>query len=146
MKRLLLILALVLAPAALFAQVADRDVLLTPDGTLYTIESKSAVEGDSNRSLQLTIAQGNKSTVTTTIPESLTGTNWRPALTYESDSKAVFVFWIGQVNGMSSRLLFTSYRDGKWSPAVSIDDQQYTYRYNLRIAITRHVSTLQPDG
>ena len=75
-----------------------------------------------------------------------TGTNWRPALTYESDSKAVFVFWIGQVNGMSSRLLFTSYRDGKWAPAVSIDDQQYTYRYNLRIAITRHVSTLQPDG
>ena len=40
MKRLLLILALVLAPAALFAQVVDRDVLLTPDGTLYTIESK----------------------------------------------------------------------------------------------------------
>ena len=46
MKRLLLILALVLAPAALFAQVADRDVLLTPDGTLYTIESKSAIEGE----------------------------------------------------------------------------------------------------
>ena len=80
MKRLLLILALVLAPAALFAQVVDRDVLLTPDGTLYTIESKSAIEGDSNRSLQLTIAQGSKSTVTT-IPETLTGTNWRPALT-----------------------------------------------------------------
>ncbi|HYU25885.1 MAG TPA: hypothetical protein VEO74_11820 [Thermoanaerobaculia bacterium] len=145
MKRLLLILALVLAPAALFAQVADSDVLLAPDGTLYTIESKAAIEGDSNRSLQLTITQGNKSTVTT-IPESLTGTNWRPALTYESDSKAVFVFWIGQVNGMSSKLLFASYLDGKWSPAVSIDDQPYTYRYNLRIAITRHVSTLQPDG
>jgi hypothetical protein len=145
MKRLLLILALVLAPAALFAQIADRDVLLTPDGTLYTIESKAAIEGDSNRSLQLTITQGNKSTVTT-IPETLTGTNWRPALTYESDSKAVFVFWIGQVNGMSSKLLFASYREGTWSPAVSIDDQPYTYRYNLRIAITRHVSTLQADG
>jgi len=145
MKRLLLILALVLAPAALFAQVADSDVLLAPDGTLYTIESKAAIEGDSNRSLQLTITQGNKSTVTT-IPESLTGTNWRPALTYESDSKAVFVFWIGQVNGMSSKLLFASYLNGKWSPSVSIEDQPYTYRYNLRIAITRHVSTLQPDG
>jgi len=144
MKRLLLILALVLVPAALFAQ-ADRDVLLTSDGTLYTIESKSATEGDSNRSLQLTIAQDNKSTVTT-IPETLTGTNWRPALTYEPESKTVFVFWIGQLNGMSSKLLFASYRDGKWSPAVSIDDQAYTYRSNLRIAITRHVSTLQPDG
>lgn len=145
MKRLLLILALALVPAALFAQVADRDVLLTSDGTLYTIESKAANEGDSKRSLELTIAQGNKS-ATTTIPETLTGTNWRPALTYEPDSKTVFVFWIGQVNGMSSKLLFASYRDGKWSPAVSIDDQAYTYRYNLKIAITRHVSTLQPDG
>lgn len=144
MKRLLVILAFVLVPAALFAQ-ADRDVLLTPDGTLYTIESKEAMEGDSNRSLQLTIARGNKSTVTT-IPESLTGTNWRPALTYEPDSKTVFVFWIGQINGMSSRLLFASYKDGKWTPAVSIDDQPYTYRYNLRIAITRHVSTQQSDG
>jgi len=144
MKRLLAILALVLVPTALFAQ-ADRDVLLTSDGTLYTIESKEAVEGDSNRSLELTITRGNKSTVTT-IPESLTGTNWRPALTYEPDSKTVFVFWIGQVNGMSSRLLFASYKDGKWTPAVSIDDQPYTYRYNLRIAITRHVSTQQQDG
>lgn len=145
MKRLLLILALCLAPAALFAQVADRDVLLTPDGTLYTIESKAALEGDSNRALQLSISEGGKTTVTT-IPETLTGTNWRPALTYEADSKTVFVFWIGQVNGMSSKLLFASYRDGKWSPAVSFDDQPYTYRYNLRIAITRHVSTLQANG
>ena len=144
MKRLLAILALVLVPSALFAQ-ADRDVLLTSDGTLYTIESKEVQEGDSNRSLQLTIAHGNKSTVTT-IPESLTGTNWRPALTYEPDSKTVFVFWIGQVNGMSSRLLFASYKDGKWTPAVSIDDQPYTYRYNLRVAITRHVSTQKADG
>jgi hypothetical protein len=144
MKRLLAILALVLVPTALFAQ-ADRDVLLTSDGTLYTIESKEALEGDSNRSLQLTITKGNKST-STTIPESLTGTNWRPALTYEPDSKTVFVFWIGQINGMSSRLLFASYKDGKWTPAVSIDDQPYTYRYNLRIAITRHVSTQQSDG
>jgi hypothetical protein len=144
MKRLLLILALLLVPAVLLAQ-ADRDVLLTSDGTLYTIESKAATEGDSKRSLELTITQGNKST-TTTIPETLTGTNWRPALTYEPESQTVFVFWIGQVNGMSSKLLFASYHDGKWSPAVSIDDQPYTYRYNLRIAITHHVSTLQPDG
>lgn len=145
MKRLLLIVALILMPAALFAEVADRDVLLTADGTLFTIESKTATEGDSNRSLQLTVAQANKSTVTT-IPETLTGTNWRPALTYEPESKTLFVFWIGQVNGMSSKLLSASYRDGKWSAAVSIDDQPYTYRYNLKVAITRHVSTLQPDG
>src|SRR5437763_894935 len=108
MKRLLLILALILAPAALFGQIADRDVLLTPDGTLYTIESKAEIEGDSNRALQLTIVHGNKSIITT-IPETLTGTNWRPALTYDAESKTVFVFWIGQMNGMSSKLLFASY-------------------------------------
>jgi len=145
MKRLLRLLALVLVPTALFGQVADRDVLLTPDGALYTIDSKAVTDDDSKRVLQLTILQDNKSYVST-IPETLTGTNVRPALTYDADSKTLFVFWIGHVNTMSSQLFVASYRDGKWAPAVSIDDQPYSYRYNLRVAITRHVSAQQKDG
>jgi len=144
MKRLLLILALALLPAALFAQPADRDVLVATDGTLYTIESRSAADSDI-RSLHLTIAHGNTSTETI-VPDTLTGTNWRPTLTYDSESKTVFVFWICAPNAMSSKLLFASYRDGKWSPTVSFGDQSFHSRDNLRIAITRHVSTLQADG
>jgi hypothetical protein len=146
MKRFLLILALVLAPVAAFAQIADRDVLLTSDGTLYTIESTFDANGDTNRTLQLTIRQGNKTT-TTFVPESLVGgQNWRPALAYDNDSRTLFVFWLSTPNIMSSALSFASYRDGKWTPAITIDDQPYHFRFNLRIGITRHVSTLQKDG
>src|SRR5581483_2667089 len=35
---------------------------------------------------------------------------------------------------------------GRWQPAVSIDNQPYDLRYNLRIAITRRVAQLQRDG
>ena len=59
MKRLLLILLVAIAPATLFADVADRDVLLTQDGTLYTVESvNNDGPGDASRILNLTIQRG----------------------------------------------------------------------------------------
>jgi len=147
MKRLLLVLAFVLLPTALFAQVADRDVLLTPDGTLYTIESKADTVNEANRYLTLTVTHSNKSTTTSVIPDTTKGgTNWRPALTYDADTNTLFVFWINTPNGLSSELMFTSYRDEKWQPAVGVDEQTYNLCTNLRIAVTRKVSTLQKDG
>lgn len=146
MKRLLLAFALLLFPLTLLAQAADRDVLLASDGTLYTIESTFDANGDSNRTLQLTIRQGANTTYTF-VPESLNGGhNIRPTLAYDNATKTLFVFWIGQPNAMSSSLNFASYRDGQWQPAVTFDDQPYHFRYNLRIGITRHVSQLQKDG
>jgi hypothetical protein len=146
MKRLLLVAALALLPTALFAQAAaaDRDVLLTSDGSLFTIESVSS--SDFNRSLHLTVQQANHLSETD-VPESIsTGINWRPALAYDDQSKTLFVFWLRMPNSFSSELLLASYQNGKWQPATSIDNQQYNLRYNLRIGITRHVSTLQYDG
>jgi hypothetical protein len=144
MKRLLLIVALALLPSALFAQMADRDVLLTPDGTLYTIES--VTNGDANRYIALTTVQDGKSSVSV-IPETkATGANWRPALAYDAESKTLFAFWIYTSNGISSEMMFTSYRDGKWQPAVVFDERAYNLCTNLRIAVTRKVSTKQPDG
>jgi len=149
MKRLVLALIFAMVPAALFAQVADRDVLLTPDGTLYMIES---IDNDGAQataiqsSLMLTIQRGNQRT-TTTVPESLGGgMHWRPALSYDADSKTLFVFWLKQPNAFSSELLLASYADGHWQPAVSIDDQPYHLRYNLRIAVTTRISQLQNNG
>lgn len=144
MKRLLLVALFALLPAALFAQVADRDVLLTPEGTLYTIES--VANGDASRALSLTTVQDGKSSVSL-IPETkATGANWRPALAYDGDSKTLFVFWIYTSNGISSEMMFTSYRDGKWQPAVVFDERAYNLCTNLRIAVTRKVSTKQADG
>jgi hypothetical protein len=149
MKRLLIAFALVLLPAALFAQVADRDMLLTQEGTLYTIESQAndgSMPADVNQFLRLTIQRGNEMT-STVVPESLTaGFHWRPALAFDSESKTLFVFWLKMPNGMSSELLLTSYANGKWQKAVSIDNQPYHLRYNLRIGITRRVAQLQRDG
>ena len=41
MKRLLIALAISFVAAGAFAQVADRDVLVTPDGTVYTVEQQT---------------------------------------------------------------------------------------------------------
>jgi len=149
MKRLLLIAALLVVPAALFAQTAaDRDVLLTDDGTLWTVESTwNDIGGDWNRYLHITSQQGNKFGQTE-VPESVnSGINWRPALAYDDQSGTLFVFWLHMPNSFSSELLVAALQsNGKWLPAISIDNQQYNLRYNLRIGITRHVSTLQKDG
>lgn len=145
MKRLLLVAVLALLPTALFAQVADRDVLLTPDGTLFTVESVADADTGA-RHLALTTTESSKSSVSVIPDTTKGGSNARPALAYDADSKTLFVFWIYTLNGMSSKVLFTSYRGGSWEPAVAVDEQNYNFCTNLRIAVTHKVSTLQPDG
>ena len=144
MKRALFGLIFALLPIALAAQVPDRDVLLTPDGTLYTIESIDN-EGSSTsgviRYLRLTIQRPNERQQTAVVPESLTaGIHWRPALAYDAASQTLFIFWLKMPNAMSSELLLASYASGTWHPAVSIDNQPYHLRYNLRIGITHKLA------
>lgn len=150
MKRLLLSLIVAIVPTALLADVADRDVLLTPGGTLYTVESVSndgSPSIDAARYLNLTIQRGTQRPQTMVVPGSVTpGVHWRPALAYDTDSNALFVFWLKMPNGMSSELVLASYSNGRWQPAVLVDDQSYRLRFNLRIAITRRVAQLQKDG
>lgn len=149
MKRLLVSFALVLFATAAFAQAADRDVLVTLDGTVYTVEQQvpSASSGiAATNFLELSIHNGSE-TQHMLVPESLSaGYHFGGALAYDADSKTLFVLWIHMPSGMSSELLLASYRDGKWQPAVSIDDQGYNARTNLRLGITRRVSQLQKDG
>jgi len=148
MKRLLLVLLFAFVPAALFAQVADRDVLLTSNGTLYTVESvvnDGSLRADASQFLKVTIQRGSQKTETI-VPESLSaGRHWRPALAYDTDSNTLFVFWLKMPNAMSSQLLLASYAGGTWQPAASLDDQPYHLQYNLRIGITRRVAQLQTD-
>jgi hypothetical protein len=150
MKRLVLILLFAIAPAALFAQVADRDVLLTQDGTLYSVESVNndgSIQADATRYLTLTMQRGTEKPFTTIVPDSLAaGMHWRPALAYDDASHTLFVFWLKMPNGMSSELLLASYSNGRWQPAMSIDNQTYRLRFNLRVAITRQVAKVQSNG
>lgn len=146
MKRLLLIAALVLLPTAAFAQASnDRDVLLTSDGKLFTIDSVVDASGN-NRSLHL-MQQVGTNVWTTDVPETLNnGINWRPALAYDDESKTLFVFWLHMPTAFSSELLIATLQNATWHPAFSLDNQQWDLRYNLKIGITHHVSTLQADG
>jgi hypothetical protein len=150
MKRLLLVVIFAVLPAALFAQVADRDMILTPEGTLYTIESAvndGSAPAEVSQYLRLTIQNGSGRAQTVSVPGSLTaGVHWRPALAYDSASKTLFVFWLKMPNAMSSELMLTSYSNGRWQPPFSVDNQPYRLRFNLRIGITHHVAQLQQDG
>lgn len=150
MKRLALALLFAIVPAALFAQAVDRDVLLASDGTLYTVESTDndgSASADVGRFLVLTVQRGNQKPQRILVPESLSaGVHWRPALAYDTDTKTLFVFWLKMPNPMSSELLLASYSNGQWQPAVSIDNQPYHLRYNLRIGITTRIAQLQSSG
>jgi hypothetical protein len=150
MKRLLIAFVLFLVPSALFAQMADRDVLLTPDGTLYTIEStrnEGSLPPEVMLFLRLTIQRANERQQTIVVPDSVAaGIHSHPALAYDSESKTLFVFWLKMPNPTSSELLLASYRNGTWQSAVSIGSQLFRLRYNLRIGITRRVAQLQGDG
>lgn len=149
MKRLLLIAVFALLPVAVFAQ-ADRDVLVTPEGTLYSVESTvndGSASIQATQYLRLTIQRGNDKPETLSVPDSLTaGFHWRPALAYDTDSKTLFVLWLKMPNGMSSELMLSSYSNGRWQPAISIDSQTYRLRFNLRVNVTHRISKLQKDG
>jgi hypothetical protein len=149
MKRLLVALAISLLSASAFAQVADRDVLVTPEGTVYTVEQQTPSDSSGVAAmnvLQLSIQNGSE-TQHLLVPESLTaGFHSDSALAYDAASKTLFILWTHMPSGMSSELLLASYRDGKWQRAVAIDSQGYDNHLNLRLGITRRVSQLQKDG
>src|SRR3954454_13943323 len=150
MKRLLVTLAISLLSASAFAQVADRDVLVTPEGTVYTVEQATPSESSgiaATSILQLSIQSGSSEPQHVLVPESLSaGFHSDGALAYDIASKTLFLLWSHMPNGMSSELLLASYREGKWQPAVSIDYRGNSARANLRLGITRRVSQLQKDG
>jgi len=151
-NRIFIAIALVALSSAVFAQAADRDVYLTSEGTLYTIESVYAqdltdVESQSSQVLRLTITQGDKPVVRY-VPDSLLGgSHTSPALAYDPDSKALFVFWERGVNNhLSSDLVFCSFQNGRWSETSSIDSADYHRSHNLRIGVTRKTESYDRDN
>ncbi|MGH9419221.1 MAG: hypothetical protein ACRD3J_04545, partial [Thermoanaerobaculia bacterium] len=135
---------------AAVAQVVDRDTLVAPEGTVYTIETQTPsasaqIEAESVLSLSI---QNGADTSHIIVPESASaGFHFGGALGYDADSKTLFIIWIHMPNAMSSEILLASYHADKWQPAVSIDEQSGNiWRSNLRLGITRRVSQLQKDG
>jgi hypothetical protein len=150
MKRFLLCAILILSSTAAFAQALDHDVLVTPEGTVFTVENaapSNVTPVAAMGVIDMGIRNGSD-TRHIIVPGSVTaGYHSGATLAYDTDSKTLFVIWIHLMDGVSSsELLLATYRDGKWQAPVAIDRQQYTMRTNLRLGITRRVSQLQKDG
>ena len=140
-RKLLFALLLLFVPVILGAQTLDRDALLTPNGTMYTVGSvlnnEGKIDSPSSRVLQLTVQNGD-TTETAYVPATLTGgSHSDPSLAYDRESDTLFVFWQKTPNAMSSELLFSSYNNGTWSPATSIDRASFNIRFGLQIAVTK---------
>ena len=149
MKRLLLVVALLIAPA-LMAQGTDRAVLLAPNGTVYTVESKAGdtTGASASRYLALTIQNG-ANVIHTNVPASSKGgNNWQPELAYDAVSDTLLVFWLRSPNTIlaTNELLFCTFQNGKWNEATSVEDVPYHFRYNLRVGVTRTVQQTDESG
>lgn len=138
MRRLLVVFALLVLPVLATAQ--PREALLTPDGTLFTIESQVddvASGGRASAHLLLRAQQGSDIT-TEIVPETLhQGAHIDPAIAYDAETRTLFVFWLRHLGGLASQLMFAC-RDqhGTWSDAQTFGER-FDYRENLRIAVTR---------
>jgi hypothetical protein len=148
MKKLLLAAALLLSTSTLFADASDRpDVLLTPAGRVFMIQSEAVPDDpQARRQLVLSVQEAGQTT-TSVVPDSLTsGFRCAPALAYDAQTDTLFAFWLRMPTLMSSELLVASYKDNKWERAISIDNKAFRLRSNLRIAVRRAVAEPQADG
>lgn len=148
MKRLgiatLLALALTLPIAAAAPVAWDNDMLLTNDGTVYTIESRFGLTAQG--SLYLTTQRG-ETVSTSAVPAAVgDGSHTRPALAYDPESDTLFVFWQKAPSPVATELLFTAYHKGSWSEPTSIDRGAFRLRFNLRIGVTRKIEQVDADG
>jgi len=151
MKRLIVVLIALLAASTVSAQGLDRDIVLTEDGKLLTIQTVLAskfpeLESNSSSVIRLTV-QKDDQTTSVFVPASLKGgINSDPSLAYDAASDTVFAFWQHMPNPMSSELLFCSYYGGKWSEPTSIDSASFHIRFHLRIGVTRAESVSNDAG
>jgi hypothetical protein len=141
MKKLIVVVALLFVP--LLATAQQPDALLTPDGTLYTVQFERAADHpdvvtDSAAYLKLTARRGEE-VRSEIIPSTLDrGGNYSPTIAYDAQSGMLFVFWIHNQGMVLNQLMFTSRTaDGIWSDARVFGDGYYDQRKNLRVAVTR---------
>lgn len=148
-KKLILLLALLIVPVAATA-ADDGWMLLTNDGTLYTVERAwprdfPGVAAQSNSFLLLSERRGDQ-IIRYIVPGTLAaGVHTNPTLAYDADSKTVFLFWQYSHSVMHSELYFTSFSNGAWSQELTFASSR-NMRSNLRIAVTRKVTVDGPTG
>lgn len=145
-RRLIYFAALALVALSAFAdKVNDRDVLLTPDGTMYALVTERVpLVG---RILKLTVQKPNSEPETTVVPATaLGGFHNEPALAYDPDNQTLFLFWQTMPAPMTSSLLFCTYQNGTWGAPAEFAEGAMRLQWNLRIGITRYVDDEDQKG
>jgi hypothetical protein len=156
MRKLLLTLILILVAAGAQAQLRVSDVLLTDEGTLFTIDrvTKSDLELETGTPLETTSTsvlrlrvQHADSTETIIVPGSLNGgSHIEPTLAWDDADHRLYIFWQRMPGIGSSELLFASYKDGVWSGVETFDGGNWRTRFNLKVTLTRYAETRMEDG
>lgn len=156
MKRILLTLALVLVAFGAQAQLRVSDVLLTDDGTLFTIdrvttadlelETGVTLDTTSTSVLRLRVQHAD-TTETIIVPGSLNGgSHIEPTLAWDDADRRLYIFWQRMPGIGSSELLFASYKDGEWSGVETFDTGSWRTRFNLKVTLTRWAESVNDDG
>ncbi|HVR41681.1 MAG TPA: hypothetical protein VMU84_21470 [Thermoanaerobaculia bacterium] len=150
MKKALLVVLFALLPFAAFAQQGG-EVLLTPSGTLFTLESERAsdhpdVSTASSKYFVLTVRDA-ESVTRTIVPGSTTkGVHTDGALAYDPVSKTLFVFWNHMTGPRESNLVFASRSEaGQWTSTKPFADTSVS-RSGLRVAITQKSAYKDDEG
>lgn len=149
-RKVAVLLLLIALPAVASAAQPERDMLLTPGGTLYTVERVWAddirgVAVTSNSYLTLSQRQGDE-IYRYIVPGTLVnGVHTNPTLAYDNDTDTLFLFWQHSSTALHSELYFTSFSKGNWTPELTFATAR-NQRSNLRIAVTRKVTIDGPHG
>lgn len=139
MKKLLLLLCLVCLPVLAAAQ--SREALLTPDGTLFTIDTHVNEPGSLSAAHLVLRVQRGSEVVPEIVPATLEeGAHMQPAIAYDADAQMLFVFWLRYTGLTGSQLMFAC-RDanGTWGNA-QVFGERFNPRDNLRVTVTRKVT------
>jgi hypothetical protein len=142
MRKLIVFAVLLFIP--LLASGEQGDTLLTPEGTVYSIQFDRAeehpeVQTASSAYLTLTTRRGDvisREIVPATLEK---GSHFNPVIAFDADSGMLFVFWIHNSStfSISNQLMFASRAaDGTWAQARAFG-ALYDARRNLRLAVSR---------
>ncbi len=147
MRKLLCITALFLL-SALGASAETADQLLTPDGTLFTLDIELAadhpeVASESSSYFVLSARRGTE-VLREIVPPTLgRGGHVNPSMAWEAESGTLYIFWIRHMSMLANELTFVSRNAaGEWSPTATFGTP-WNFRSNLSIAVTRKVA--DPD-
>ncbi|MGH9459522.1 MAG: hypothetical protein ACRD2J_17945, partial [Thermoanaerobaculia bacterium] len=144
MAAVLILLIALLVPASLAGATAS-DVLLTPEGTVFTVEAQRG-EMRFGSPLVLSVHEGEE-TVSYTVPGTEDGAfHDNAALAYDAESDTLFLIWLRMPSVTFSEILFASFHDGEFTEPSSIEAAVFHLRYNLKVAVTHWINEEQEDG